>query len=109
MFLLHGGEFCLDCGFYLATAFQRHVDLEDRSQLQLAELELLQAAGRQIVDAGMLLHAGHGLNYRNVQPVASIDQMAELNIGHYLIGEAVFTGLEPAIRRMRDLMDEARD
>ncbi|MEO0906132.1 MAG: pyridoxine 5'-phosphate synthase [Pseudomonadota bacterium] len=57
---------------------------------------------------GIEPHAGHGLTYENVQPIAAIPQIAELNIGHYLIGEAVFTGLEPAIRRMRDLMDEAR-
>lgn len=53
-------------------------------------------------------HAGHGLTYENVQPIAAIPQLAELNIGHYLIGEAVFTGLELAVQRMRALMDEAR-
>src|SRR3546814_18232320 len=57
---------------------------------------------------GIEPHAGHGLTYENVQPVAAIPQIAELNIGHYLIGEAVFTGLETAVRRMRDLMDAAR-
>ncbi len=57
---------------------------------------------------GIEPHAGHGLTFENVQPIAAIPQIAELNIGHYLIGEAVFTGLEPAIRRMRDLMDAAR-
>lgn len=57
---------------------------------------------------GIEPHAGHGLTFDNVQPIAAIPQIAELNIGHYLIGEAVFTGLEPAIRRMRELMDEAR-
>ena len=53
-------------------------------------------------------HAGHGLTYDNVIPVAAIPQLAELNIGHFLIGEAIFSGLDPAIRRMRNLMDEAR-
>ena len=53
-------------------------------------------------------HAGHGLTFENVQPIAAIPQLAELNIGHYLIGEAIFSGLEPAIRHMRELMDEAR-
>jgi pyridoxine 5-phosphate synthase len=53
-------------------------------------------------------HAGHGLTFDNVQPIAAIPQLAELNIGHYLIGEAVFTGLEEAVRKMRDLMDAAR-
>jgi pyridoxine 5-phosphate synthase len=57
---------------------------------------------------GIEPHAGHGLTFENVQPIAAIPQIAELNIGHYLIGEAVFVGLEPAIRRMRELMDEAR-
>ncbi len=57
---------------------------------------------------GIEPHAGHGLTFENVQPIAAIPQIAELNIGHYLIGEAVFVGLENAIRRMRDLMDEAR-
>ncbi|MEL7728763.1 pyridoxine 5'-phosphate synthase [Citromicrobium bathyomarinum] len=57
---------------------------------------------------GIEPHAGHGLTFENVQPIAAIPQLAELNIGHYLVGEAIFTGLEPAIRRMRDLMDEAR-
>ena len=53
-------------------------------------------------------HAGHGLTYENVQPIAAIPQLAELNIGHYLIGEAIFTGLESAVVRMRQLMDAAR-
>lgn len=57
---------------------------------------------------GIEPHAGHGLTYENVQPIAAIPQLAELNIGHYLIGEAIFVGLETAVRRMRDLMDEAR-
>ena len=57
---------------------------------------------------GIEPHAGHGLTYENVQPVAAIPQLAELNIGHYLVGEAVFVGLEQAVRHMRELMDEAR-
>ena len=57
---------------------------------------------------GIEPHAGHGLTFENVQPIAAIPQIAELNIGHYLIGEAVFVGLETAIRRMRELMDEVR-
>ncbi len=70
---------------------------------------------RRIADAAALAwkngiepHAGHGLTYDNVVPVAAIPQLVELNIGHYLIGEAIFTGLEDAVRRMRVLMDEAR-
>jgi pyridoxine 5-phosphate synthase len=57
---------------------------------------------------GIEPHAGHGLTYENVQPIAAIPQLAELNIGHYLIGEAIFTGLESAVVRMRELMDAAR-
>lgn len=57
---------------------------------------------------GIEPHAGHGLTYENVQPIAAIPQLAELNIGHYLIGEAIFGGLEQSIRRMRQLMDDAR-
>ena len=57
---------------------------------------------------GIEPHAGHGLTYDNVQPIAAIPQLAELNIGHFLIGEAVFVGLEASVRRMRELMDAAR-
>jgi pyridoxine 5-phosphate synthase len=57
---------------------------------------------------GIEPHAGHGLTYDNVQPIAAIPQLAELNIGHFLIGEAIFVGLEASIRRMRELMDDAR-
>ena len=57
---------------------------------------------------GIEPHAGHGLTYENVQPIAAIPQLAELNIGHYLIGEAIFCGLGASIRRMRQLMDDAR-
>lgn len=57
---------------------------------------------------GIEPHAGHGLTYANVQPIAAIPQLAELNIGHFLVGEAIFVGLEASIRRMRQLMDDAR-
>ena len=60
------------------------------------------------VKNGIEPHAGHGLTYENVQPIAAIPQLAELNIGHYLVGEAIFVGLESAVRRMRELMDAAR-
>jgi pyridoxine 5-phosphate synthase len=70
---------------------------------------------RRITDAAALAakngiepHAGHGLTFDNVQPIAAIPQIAELNIGHYLIGEAIFIGLEESLRRMRTLMDLAR-
>ena len=57
---------------------------------------------------GIEPHAGHGLTYDNVQAIAAIPQLAELNIGHYLIGESVFVGLENAVVKMRELMDAAR-
>ena len=57
---------------------------------------------------GIEPHAGHGLTYANVVPIAAIPQIAELNIGHFLIGEAIFTGLDAAVREMRALMDSAR-
>jgi pyridoxine 5-phosphate synthase len=57
---------------------------------------------------GIEPHAGHGLTYENVQPIGAIPQLAELNIGHYLIGEAIFVGLEASVTRMRELMDAAR-
>lgn len=57
---------------------------------------------------GIEPHAGHGLTFDNVIPVAAIPQIAELNIGHFLVGEAIFTGLDSSVRRMRALMDEAR-
>ena len=58
---------------------------------------------------GLEVHAGHGIDYETAPAIAAIPELAELNIGHFLIGEAIFTGLDPAIRRMRALMDAARD
>lgn len=69
------------------------------------ELATLREAARQIVEAGMTLHAGHGLTYRNVRPVAAIDQMCELNIGHSIIARAIMVGLEQAVRDMKRLID----
>jgi pyridoxine 5-phosphate synthase len=57
---------------------------------------------------GLEIHAGHGLTFDNVKPIAVIPEIRELNIGHFLVGEAIFVGLEASIRRMRELMDEAR-
>jgi len=72
------------------------------------ELDKLKLAAAEAVKRGIEPHAGHGLTYDNVGPVAAIPELAELNIGHFLIGEAVFVGLEAAILRMRQLMDDAR-
>ena len=73
-----------------------------------AELRRIADAAALAVKNGVEPHAGHGLTFDNVQPIAAIPQIAELNIGHYLIGEAIFIGLDESIRRMRMLMDEAR-
>jgi len=70
-------------------------------QPQRIELEALQVAAEAIVAAGVELHAGHGLNYRNVAPVALLNRMAELNIGHSIICRALFVGLERAVREMQ--------
>ena len=86
------------------TGRYAHREGEERA----AELRRLADAAALAWKNGIEPHAGHGLTYDNVIPVAAIPQLAELNIGHYLIGEAIFTGLESAVRRMRDLMDEAR-
>lgn len=75
---------------------------------QAAELERLRVAARQAAGLGLECHAGHGLSYDTVGPVAAIPELRELNIGHFLIGEAIFVGLEASIRRMRQHMDAAR-
>ncbi len=72
------------------------------------ELSRLQAAARYGAALGLEVHAGHGLTFDNVGPVAAIPELAELNIGHFLIGEAVFSGLGAAIAEMRARMDAAR-
>jgi pyridoxine 5-phosphate synthase len=72
------------------------------------ELRRLVAAAVFADERGLEVHAGHGIDYATVRPVAAIPQLAELNIGHFLIGEAIFTGLDGAIRRMRTLMEDAR-
>ncbi len=72
------------------------------------ELERLRSAAQDARRRGIEPHAGHGLTFANVSPVAAISELAELNIGHFLIGEAIFVGLDAAIAEMRRLMDEAR-
>lgn len=86
------------------TGRYAHAEGEDRT----AELKRIADCAALAVKNGIEPHAGHGLTFDNVVPVAAIPQIAELNIGHFLIGEAIFTGLDAAVRRMRDLMDEAR-
>jgi pyridoxine 5-phosphate synthase len=84
---LHTGRYAL------ASRRQRH-----------EELVALTAAGKRVVELGMDLHAGHGLNYHNVIPVAQIPQMRELNIGHAIVSRAVYVGLAQAVREMKQLL-----
>jgi len=72
------------------------------------ELERLRAGAKLATGLGLEVHAGHGLNYHNVQPVAAVREIVELNIGHALIAHAVFVGLPAAVREMKALMREAR-
>jgi len=75
---------------------------------QAVELNRLASAARLAGSLGLTVHAGHGLNYANVQPVAAIEEIVELNIGHAIIARAVFDGLGAAVREMKQLMRAAR-
>ncbi len=90
------------------TGEYAHAFLDGDSAKLERELRRISDMAALAAKNGIEPHAGHGLTFDNVQPIAAIPQIAELNIGHYLIGEAVFVGLEGAIRRMRELMDEVR-
>ncbi len=85
---LHTGQYALTTG-------------EDR---QAAELSKLADAARRVRDAGLVLHAGHGLTYRNVKPVAALAGMTELNIGHSIVARAIMVGFEEAVREMKRLV-----
>jgi pyridoxine 5-phosphate synthase len=84
----------------------RYCELEGAAQK--AELERLRKGAVLCGRLGLECHMGHGLGYSDVGPVAAIPEVRELNIGHFLVGEAIFVGLEAAIREMRRIMDEAR-
>ncbi len=92
---LHTGAYC---------------DAHAEGRLEEAEVELtkLREMSTFAHSLGLEVHAGHGLTYDTVAPVATFPEVRELNIGHFLIGEAIFLGLEPAILKMRQLMDKAR-
>lgn len=77
-------------------------------EAQTAELHRLADAAALAAKNGIEVHAGHGLTYANVAPIAAIPQVRELNIGHFLVGEALFVGLGEAVRQMRAAMDAAR-
>ncbi len=85
---LHTGEFALAVG----------------EAAQAAELAKLVAAARHVLSLGLTLHAGHGLTYRNVKPIAAIEGMSELNIGHSIVARAIMVGFEQAVREMKKLI-----
>jgi pyridoxine 5-phosphate synthase len=93
-----------------AAAIELHTGsyADAKGAAQKRELKRLQAAAQQAHDLGLEVHAGHGLTYLNTPAVASIPQIVELNIGHFLVGEAVFAGLATTVRQMRQLMTKAR-
>jgi pyridoxine 5-phosphate synthase len=92
----------LHTGLYSELLADGHADLADR------ELAALRKGAEHAASLGLEVHAGHGLTYDNVEPIAAIPEVMELNIGHFLIGEAIFRGLGPAIEEMRRRMDMAR-
>ena len=92
---LHTGRYC-------------HLALDNDATGMARELERHAKAARAASSAGIEVHAGHGLTYNTVAPIARLPEVVELNIGHFLIGEAIFGGLSGAVRRMRMLMDDAR-
>ncbi|MEM6306250.1 MAG: pyridoxine 5'-phosphate synthase [Pseudomonadota bacterium] len=92
---LHTGAYC--------DAFA-----EGNQEVVATELKALGEMATFAHGLGLEVHAGHGLTYDTVQPIAAFPEVRELNIGHFLIGESIFRGLEPAILEMRRLMDDAR-
>ncbi len=92
---LHSGAYC--------DAY--HEGRYDRAEAELAKLREMTTYGHSI---GLEMHIGHGLTYDTVSAVAAFPEVMELNIGHFLIGEAIFRGLAPAMAEMRRLMDDAR-
>lgn len=92
----------------LHTGHYSDLHAEGRTAEAEAELAALRRAARLAASLGLEVHAGHGLTYDNVGPIAALPQVVELNIGHFLIGEAVFRGLGPAIEEMRRRMVEGR-
>ncbi|MEZ5775714.1 MAG: pyridoxine 5'-phosphate synthase, partial [Hyphomicrobiaceae bacterium] len=81
---------------------------EGKSEAAEAEFARIVAAARLAREMGLEPHAGHGLDFATAERIAGIAELAELNIGHFLIGEAIFTGLVPAIHRMREAMNRGR-
>jgi len=85
----------------------RYAEADSREQ-RAACLAELQTAATEARSLGLIVHGGHGLHYHNVQPVAAIAEMVELNIGHAIVARAIFTGLQSAVAEMKSLMRDAR-
>jgi pyridoxine 5-phosphate synthase len=92
---LHTGTYC-------------HAVADGHADKARHELRRIADAAKHAAAAGIEVHAGHGLTFESVKPVAALPEIIELNIGHFLVGEAIFVGFAAAIQRMRALMDEAR-
>ena len=92
---IHTGAYC---------EAHAHEDFTARDKV----FERIKAGAKEAAKLGLEVHAGHGLTFDTVMPIAAIPQIVELNIGHFLVGEAIFIGLDASIRRMRQLMDEGR-
>jgi pyridoxine 5-phosphate synthase len=92
----------LHCGTFCDAHAEGRFDERD------AEFARLKAMATHAHALGLEVHAGHGLTFDNVGPIAALPEVMELNIGHFIIGEAIFTGLGPAIAQMRQVMDAAR-
>ncbi|MBC2837530.1 pyridoxine 5'-phosphate synthase [Paragemmobacter straminiformis] len=93
----------------LHTGLYSELHAEDRHAETEAELHGLQKGAALAHSLGLEVHAGHGLTYDNVAPIAAMPQVMELNIGHFLIGEAIYRGLDGALDEMRRRMDQARE
>lgn len=94
-----------------APAIELHTGAyaESTGSSQAAELERLRTGAKLAARLGLEVHAGHGLHYHNVQPVAAIGDIVELNIGHSIVARALFDGLSSAVREMKALMVAARE
>ena len=92
----------LHTGTYCHAVANGHADKAERERQRIA------AAARHAASVGIEVHAGHGLTFDSVRPIAALPEIVELNIGHFLVGEAIFIGFPAAIKRMRVLMDDAR-
>ncbi|MDX3773973.1 pyridoxine 5'-phosphate synthase [Chromatiaceae bacterium AAb-1] len=92
---------------YIEIHTGQYAEATDQA-VQAAELERIRNAAAYAASLGLTVNAGHGLHYHNVQPIAAIPQIYELNIGHAIIARAIFSGLGPAVTEMKRLMTEAR-